>query len=1189
MGGRDRDSAGLGADRRVGAVRTHASSHASRALRRRSILALCLAVGGLLLLSSPALAGGEVEHVFGSSRSFKGEGKCAFAEPGGVAVGEAGGDVYVFDRATNAVDRFSSTGACLAHHNVGKAETGEAGNEGIAVDNSPSSPSSGDVYVVDAEEHAILKFKPEENGSLKLVTKIKEFHRSEKVEGKTEVVEEFSEFEGEIHGIAVDASGGLWVYQGEVIDHLGPEKTKQKLLSVPIEVMYESASSCAPRPGFAVTADARFFYVGRERENRKEECEEGSTALVKLNSSGETAVEPEAGSEPDRKAQLDNENTTGVAVEGSSGDVYFDDGTSISAFGPTRLFIQRFGGEAGSAHVQGGAGIAVDSTTNDVYVADVHETVVGEVEVFIPKPASEERAERTGAPPDGRKWEMVSPENKFGAAIFPITLEGGVVQASEDGSAIAYTASGPIVATPPANRSPEAAPLLSRRGTEGWSTEDIATPREEQVPGGYQVGSGTEYHYFSSDLSFGFVEPALGVVSPEEPKLSPEATETTLYRRNLTTPAPEAPCEPTPSTCYRALVSAANDTALSPFPPFGGELELISATPDGKHAVLKSGVALTPEAVEEEGLYEWTAPEPGQAEGSLQLVNVLPKGEEGSGATLGVRGPEGGNMRHAISNDGSRVIWSTEEGTEESTLYLRDMATRETIRVDVAQGVPQPERSEAVFQTASAEGSRIFFTDAQRLTPNSTIEEEGVEEEGLGDLYVCEVVEKAGKLTCKLTDLTAEAAAANESAAVQGVLGASEDGSYVYFVADDGALAPDAGRGGCTVSNAQKEQEETEGKLAAVGCNLYVEHYNGEPGHEGWETPKFIAALTGEDSHDWRYASGQRGDLAQTTSRVSPNGLYLAFMSDRSLTGYDNVDTHPEAHGARDEEVFLYNASTDRVLCASCDPTGARPAGVYDTISSGEGLGLLVDRIETWNGRWLAGSIPGWTAVTVLRALYQSRYLSDSGRLFFNSADSLVPAATNGKMDVYEYEPDGVGSCKSATGCIALISGGASPHESAFLDASASGGDVFFLTAEKLVAQDHDTAFDVYDAHVCTLSSPCPAPPSEEAQTPCASEEACRGGMITSVPALPSAPPSALRGPGNVAAQQVLGAKTEVKPQVKAKAKPLTRAQKLAKALKACKKDKKKKKRAACEKQARKKYGPQKKAKSTKPAQKGKK
>ena len=48
----------------------------------------------------------------------------------------------------------------------------------------------------------------------------------------------------------------------------------------------------------------------------------------------------------------------------------------------------------------------------------------------------------------------------------------------------------------------------------------------------------------------------------------------------------------------------------------------------------------------------------------------------------------------------------------------------------------------------------------------------------------------------------------------------------------------------------------------------------------------------------------------------------------------------------------------------------------------------------------LAGSVPGWTTL-----LYQSRYLSDGGRLFFDSPDALVAQDTNNVEDVYEWEP----------------------------------------------------------------------------------------------------------------------------------------------------------------------------------------
>jgi hypothetical protein len=192
-------------------------------------------------------------------------------------------------------------------------------------------------------------------------------------------------------------------------------------------------------------------------------------------------------------------------------------------------------------------------------------------------------------------------------------------------------------------------------------------------------------------------------------------------------------------------------------------------------------------------------------------------------------------------------------------------------------------------------------------------------------------------------------------------------------------------------------------------------------------------------------------------------------MSTRSLTGYDNRDAKT---GQRDAEVFLFDSINATLSCISCNPTGARPIGVFDKESFPH---LLVDRPESWGGRWVAGSIPGWTLGPNFKlALHQSRYLSDSGREFFNSSDALVPQDTNGVMDVYSYEPPGVGDCTTSSptysptsgGCVGLISSGTSAEESAFLDASESGDDVFFLTQSKLASTDVDNALDVYDASV---------------------------------------------------------------------------------------------------------------------------
>ena len=67
-----------------------------------------------------------------------------------------------------------------------------------------------------------------------------------------------------------------------------------------------------------------------------------------------------------------------------------------------------------------------------------------------------------------------------------------------------------------------------------------------------------------------------------------------------------------------------------------------------------------------------------------------------------------------------------------------------------------------------------------------------------------------------------------------------------------------------------------------------------------------------------------------------------------------------------------------------------------------------------------------------------------------------------------------------------LISSGISDKESAFMEATPSGNEAFFITAAQLLPQDTDTAFDIYDARVCSRESPClsAAPPARRVRQP---------------------------------------------------------------------------------------------------------
>jgi hypothetical protein len=736
--------------------------------------------------------------------------------------------------------------------------------------------------------------------------------------------------------------------------------------------------------------------------------------------------------------------------------------------------------------------------------------------------------------PDGREWELVSPPDKFGGSIQSITEDGGVIQASESGGAVTYVSVNPPVSSPLGNRALQEAQVLSTRGAHGWSSEDIATPNNGV--GILTLSKLTEYAFFSPDLSLGLVEP-----NGETP-LPPlaEGAEKTIYLRNNNKCAP-TPSEAIPATCYVALVSAANTPPGTKISEREDELggpgnpnefeqkhpEFEGASPDLSHVVLKDAEPLVAGAGDEE-LYEWSAGKP--AGEQLQIVSVLPGNGGPTGGVLG-----GGNLhqtvRHAVSNDGSRVIWNLG-----GNLYLRDMGRKETVEVSA----PEPggeSGGRAVFQSASSDGSRVFFTDEARLTANSTASSSG---SGAADLYVFEVTSGAGEpLAGRLTDLTVDANA-GEHAAVQGeIIGASEDGSYVYFVANGllgDASEPGVSKGDCF--------EEEPGRA----CNLYVEHFGGG----GWGAPEFIATLSGDDWPDW---DGEGRFLAGLTARVSPDGRWVAFMSDRRLTGYDNVDVSEregisgEGRVHADEEVFLFDVArpvsegvggvVDNPLCASCDPSGARPVGVFDPEHKVGVLEatLLVDERGVWKGRWLAGSVPGWTSDDQESALYQSRYLSNNGRLFFDGADSLVAADVSGREDVYEFEPGGVGGCGSGVadaswvfvggdgGCVGLISSGTSSEESAFLDASAvggrggeggeGGGDVFFLSASQLAPKDEDQAFDVYDAHECSAGSPCP-PPQGAVQPACNNAESCRSAPVPQPPIFGPPPSATFNGQGNI-------------------------------------------------------------------------
>jgi streptogramin lyase len=478
---------------------------------------------------------------------------------------------------------------------------------------------------------------------------------------------------------------------------------------------------------------------------------------------------------------------------------------------------------------------------------------------------------------------------------------------------------------------------------------------------------------------------------------------------------------------YQNLLLRDNATGafrlVNPVPPgvTPADANFKGASSDLSHVVFGERAPLTsgaPAGVED--LYEWD-------EGVLRLLTVLPDGAPTQGSLA-----QAASGSPAISADGSCILFTSASG---GALYARIDGER-TVQVDESQG---PGASGGgSLQAMSVDGSKVLFLDENRLTADSTAAA------GAPDLYECVLPKGASR--CELTDLTVAKTGEHADVSSVSALG-SADSSHVYFVAK-GVLA----------SN-KREYVDSEGN------NIVEEAKNGQDNLYLWNgaTTTFIATLTEGDSG---------------AGRVSPNGEWFAFGSLKTLTGYDNT---PSGGGAVNE-LFLYDAGSKQLVCASCNPSGEAPI-------AGAGANL---------------------------ASLAQRPLSGGGRLFFETSEALVPSDTNNQLDVYEYED----------GQLSLISSGTSPAGSSFIDASENGDDVFFLSRQQLVRQDtEEEARVIYDARA---GGGMPAPSSPP---PCTTADACRT-PVSPQPSLFGAPSSAMfSGAGNLLP-------AEVKPKAKPKPKP---------------------------------------------------
>jgi hypothetical protein len=664
-------------------------------------------------------------------------------------------------------------------------------------------------------------------------------------------------------------------------------------------------------------------------------------------------------------------------------------------------------------------------------------TLVGLDKTFTTKPAARSSCPneqlRTGFSanlPDCRAYELVTPPNKQGAVPdspgeFNDVEKGFEANfAAVDGNRMSFKAENVF---PGSKGTSEF--YVASRSAGGWSSENMFPATNSY---GFECKFGAIQ--YSQDLSKAILSIGSGGECGLEPELvsgEPKGAGNLFVRDN--TDGSYQLVNVTPPS-----VPAANAT-------------FVAASDDFSHVVFTEQAKLTPNAQDGvANMYEWSG-------GVVRLLTVLPDGAVVAGSFAGISrdgahvffnadgnlyarvsgtstvqldasqagGSGGGGSFISVSSDGAQALFSDDASANltadtalgsGANLYKYDFSSGRLTHVDASQVGGSGGGSG--FVGVSADGSQVLFSDddSARLT-GDTVSGSGK------NLYLYDSPSGG------LIDLTPGA-----HAELLGVFDLGEDPSYVYFEAD-GALAPGA----------------TQGQP-----NRYVWHAG---------TTTFTAALA-------NVPSGTPEDPV----KVSKDGRFLAFASTQSLTGYDNTDA---VTGNPDLEIYLYDAASNSLTCASCNPSGAPPV-----------------------------TPPRWGSGHNL----SPRNLSEDGRVFFDTAESLLPADTNGQRDVYEFEPNGVGSCGDPRGCLSLLSTGTGSLETWFIEASPSGDDAFIREFQKLVPRDTvEESQTIYDVRV---GGGIPEPPALQA---CTTADACRTAPV-SQPSIFGAPASqTFSGAGNLA------------------------------------------------------------------------
>ena len=427
------------------------------------------------------------------------------------------------------------------------------------------------------------------------------------------------------------------------------------------------------------------------------------------------------------------------------------------------------------------------------------------------------------------------------------------------------------------------------------------------------------------------------------------------------------------------------------------------------------------------------------AHGTVEISSVL---QDGDPIPLDKGGPGNYIKIPAISNDGSHILMSTLGSAGGVNLYMR---VDGSVTYDVSKG------SSVTLVGMSNEGSKVVF-----ISPNALTAED---EDSSSDVYVWEEgTDQVRLLSTGGGEGQSDACNANWTT-------------------------------GCDVQLLSSERPDIDDKMSANGDVYFLSPEQLDPANPGVKNQRNLYHLR---NGQVQYVTTLDPGTTIRRMQISADGQHVAFLTSAQLTGYNNSYYDKGGTLKRAAEMFVFDAASGELQCASCDPTGAPPSV------------LRLDPPGNEESRYTAD----------VMASLSGRFISDDGRVAFATADALSPRDTDGRIDTYEFVggraqliSGGTGDRDELPSLVVLFPGQFIGLESISRD----GKDIYFSTYESLVPQDENGPFvKFYDARTGGGFA------IQGRLLPCEAADECHGETSQAPPNPPIGTGTPFTAPGNV-------------------------------------------------------------------------